>query len=81
CKGFLIYGGLQRSVGQEPRCLGLKQPLPNVVVTEEDVVPPPPEDARFIFVGVGRSVYNREMLLHNRLPLVNGFSQLITSKE
>lgn len=44
-------------------------------------MPPPPEDARFIFVGVGRSVYNREMLLHNRLPLVNGFSQLITSKE
>ena len=36
CKGFLIYGGLQRSVGQEPRCLGLRQPLPNVIVTEED---------------------------------------------
>lgn len=46
-----------------------------------DAVPPPPEDARFIFVGVGVSVYNREMLLRNRLPLVNGFSQLITSKE
>ena len=44
-------------------------------------VPPPPEDARFIFVGMGVSVYNREMLQRNRLPLVNGFSQLITSKE
>lgn len=44
-------------------------------------MPPPPEDARFIFVGVGVSVYNKEMLQRKRLPLVNGFSQLIISQE
>ena len=44
-------------------------------------VPPPPEDSKFFFVGVGVSVYNKEMLDKNRLPLVNGFSQLVISKE
>lgn len=44
-------------------------------------VPPPPEDSRFFFIGVGVSVYNKEMLDKNRLPLVNGFSQLVVSKD
>lgn len=52
-----------------------------MLVVLADAVPPPPEDARFVFVGVGVSVYNREMLKRNRLPLVNGFSQLITSMD
>lgn len=37
CKGFVVYGGLQRSVGDEPHCLGFKKSLENVEVTEEDV--------------------------------------------
>lgn len=44
-------------------------------------VPPPPDDSKFFFIGVGVSVYNKEMLSKNRLPLVNGFSQLVISKE
>jgi len=44
-------------------------------------VPPPPEDAKFVFLGIGVSVYNKEMLSKNRLPLVNGFSQLVVSKD
>ncbi|CAM9845576.1 unnamed protein product [Ectocarpus sp. 8 AP-2014] len=82
CKGILAYAGLQRAAGQEPRCLGYKTALPpNIIITEEDVVPPPPEDSKFLFIGVGVSVYNKEMLSNNRLPLVNGFSQLVVSKE
>ncbi|CAM9762393.1 unnamed protein product [Scytosiphon promiscuus] len=82
CKGLLAYSGLQRLKGQEPRCLGSKNALPpNIIITEEDVVPPPPDDAKFVFIGVGVSVYNKEMLSENRLPLVNGFSQLVVSKE
>ncbi|CAM9427814.1 unnamed protein product [Ectocarpus fasciculatus] len=82
CKGILAYAGLQRAAGQEPRCLGYKTALPpNIIITEEDVVPPPPEDSKFFFIGVGVSVYNKEMLSKNRLPLVNGFSQLVVSKE
>lgn len=44
-------------------------------------MPPPPADAKFIFVGIGVSVYNNEMLSSNRLPLVNGISQLIVSPD
>lgn len=49
--------------------------------TPQNTVPPPPEDAKFSFFGVGMSVYNKEMLDKNRLPLVNGFSQLVITKE
>lgn len=44
-------------------------------------MPPPPDDAKFVFIGVGVSVYNKEMLSKKRLPLVNGVSQLVVSKE
>lgn len=38
CKGILAYAGLQRAVGQEPRCLGYRTALPpNIIITEEDV--------------------------------------------
>ena len=44
-------------------------------------VPPPPEKSKFIFISVGITVYNKEMLSRNQLPLVNGISQLIISEE
>ncbi|CAM9677181.1 unnamed protein product [Pylaiella littoralis] len=82
CKGLLAYAGKQRAKGQEPLCLGFKALLPpTIVITDEDVVPPPPEDTMFTFYGVGVSVYSKEMLSKNRLPLVNGFSRLTVVKE
>eukprot|EP00903_Cladosiphon_okamuranus_P015422 g14245.t1 len=69
-----------RKAGREPRCLGVKQLLPsNTVITVEDAVPPPPDDSKYFFIGIGVSVYNKEMLDKKRLPLVNGFSQLMIS--
>lgn len=35
CKGLLFYGGLHRSAGLEPQCIGVKSLLQNVEVVEE----------------------------------------------
>ncbi|CAN0435853.1 unnamed protein product, partial [Ascophyllum nodosum] len=80
-RDFCFTEACRDPFGQEPRCLGYKSLLPGIQVTEEDLVPPPPEKSKFIFISVGISVYNKEMLSRNQLPLVNGISQLIISEE
>lgn len=53
---------------------------PTTKRNETQAAPQPPEDSKFVFIGVGVSVYNKEMLGSKRMPLVNGLSQLVISK-